>query len=515
MTRTGVNMDELAYLMGNREAALKALDRIDAEENFTEFVKQYWHVTDPARPYVDGWAMSAIDEHLTAVSKGQIKKLLMNVPPGFSKSLKTSVFWPAWEWGPLNHPEYRYVCASYSESLTIRDNLRCRLVMRSPQYQENWGDRFSFLADQDAKVKFANNKTGFKLATSVHGVGTGERGDRIIIDDPHNVLEAESDAKRESVLQWFTEVLPTRVNDPSNAVFVVIMQRVHEKDVSGLILGAANAMGFEHLCIPMHFDPEHPFAGRRKSFLGWRDPRSKEGELAFPERYTPQATEEMIATMMSWGGTYAVAGQMEQRPEPRGGGMFQREWFEIVDSAPPMVAQCRGWDFASTEGGDGAGTACVLTGETYDGDIYVLDVEWERVSPGGLRELVQKCITRDGWEVFQSFPKDPGQAGVYQAEDLMGILRGIDFEFTAETGEKEVRARPFAAQCEVRATVGRKVKLVKGKWNATYLDHMSKFPRGRYQDIPDAQSRSYGGLVRRGSGGQIAPGGSTLVEARN
>jgi predicted phage terminase large subunit-like protein len=511
---SGVTMEELAQLLGNREAALKTLDKVDCEENFTEFVKHFWNVTDPARPYVDGWAMQAIDEHLMAVSKGQIRKLLMNVPPGFSKSLKTSVFWPAWEWGPRNRPDYRYVCASYSESLTIRDNLRCRLVMKSPMYQEFWGDRFAFSSEQDAKIKFANDKTGFKLATSVHGVGTGERGDRIIIDDPHNVLEAESEAKRESVLQWFTEVLPTRVNDPSRAVFVVIMQRVHEQDVSGLIL--SKELGYEHLCIPMHFDPNHPYAGRRKSFLGWRDPRREEGELAFPERYTPQATSEMIEAMMSWGGTYAVAGQMEQRPEPRGGGMFQRDWFEIVDELPEgFLGLCRGWDFASTEGGDGAGSASVLTGEDAQGDLYVLDCEWKRVSPGGLREMVQDAITRDTWDTFQSFPKDPGQAGVYQTEDLLDLLRGCDFEFTAETGEKEVRARPFAAQCEVRAKVGKKVKMKRAPWNSTYLDHMSKFPRGRYQDIPDAQSRSYGGLIRRGSGATAMPGGSTLVEGSN
>lgn len=510
----GITVDELGQLMGNRDLAMRELDRIDAEESFTDYVKLMWPVVEPTRPFVDGWAMQAIDEHLTAVTNGQIRKLLMNVPPGFCKSLKTSVLWPSWEWGPRNMPDKRYVCASYSESLTIRDNLRTRLVMKSPTYQEFWGDRFSFSTDQDAKIKFANDKTGFKLATSVHGVGTGERGDRVLIDDPHNVLEAESDARRESVLQWFTEVMPTRINDPENATFVIIMQRVHEKDVAGLILSLANAMGYEHLCIPMHYDPSHPFAGRRKNFLGWRDPRTVPGELAFPQRYSAKAVDEMSESMMAWGGTYAVAGQLEQRPEPRGGGMFQRDWFEIVDCLPdgPM-SKCRAWDFAATEGGDGAGTASVCTGEHYEtGDLYVIDVEWERVSPGGLRTMIAETLRKDGWDTFQSFPMDPGQAGKYQAEDMLDLLKGFDFEFTPETGEKEIRARPFAAQCEVRASVGKKVKVLRAPWNDTYFDHMTKFPRGRYKDIPDAQSRSYGGVVRRGSSAGAVPGGSTLVE---
>lgn len=517
---------QLEAVANDPARALFEFDKADCEESLLDFITHYWHIVEPARPFVRGWAIDAIIEHLEAVSRGEIRKLLMNVPPGFMKSLTTSVFWPAWEWGPRNMPTMRYVCASYSQALTVRDNVRARLIMTSPLYQQMWGEdagltpegidlcRFKFTDVQNAKEKFSNDKTGFKLATSVHGVGTGERGDRVIIDDPHNVLEAESDARRNGALQWFTEVMPTRVNDIKTASFVVIMQRVHEADVAGLIL--EKELGYTHLCIPMHYDPAHPHVDKKRFWSGWDgDPRTKEGELAFPERYDENDIADMTKQMLAWGGTYSVAGQLEQRPEPRGGGMVHIDWFEIVESLPNGVAtKCRGWDFAGTEGGEGAGSASVKTEEFWvDGqsDLYVTDVWWDRVSPGGLYAQISLTVKEDGYDVFQSLPQDPGQAGKYQVDDLLALFAGYDFEFSIESGDKVVRFRPFAAQAETRDLVHRKIKLLKAPWNEKYLDHISKFPMGRFKDIPDAQSRSYGGIVRRG-GGFFLIGGSTLIQ---
>lgn len=526
-----MNHHDLARCLAHPRLSLRELDRLDAESSLLDFVSLLWHVVEPDRPFVRGWAVEAIAEHLEAVSRGEIKKLLMNVPPGFMKSLMTGVFWPAWEWGPRNMPGKRYLCASYAEDLTIRDNMRCRRLLGSDEYQAQWGQRFQFDPSCDAKTKFANLQTGWKIATSVDGTATGERGDRVIIDDPHSVKQAESEAKRNGTLQWFTEVMPNRVNDKKTAAFVVIMQRVHEGDVSGLILD--KGLGYEHLCIPMHWDPLHPWATKNRSTIGWRDPRADryeravasgteptvaQGELAFPERFDAAGVDDEAKTMMSWGGTYAVAGQHEQRPEPRGGGMVKRDWFEIVDRVPDLGyrVRCRGWDFAGTEGGDGAGTASVLTCEVWleggDTDLYVEDCTWERLSPGGVYEFIKATLKADGWEVFQSLPQDPAQAGKYQVDDMLALFSGHDFEFTPESGDKEVRFRPWAAQAETRNKVHRRIKLVRGPWNEQYLDHLSKFPKGRYKDIPDAQSRSYGGVVRRGGGTFLSVGGSTLLQ---
>jgi len=257
----------------NPHKALIDIDRGEARESLAEFIKMAWHVLEPSREYVHGWHIDAICEHLEAVTRGDITRLLINVPPGAMKSLSTNVFWPAWEWGPMGMAANRYVCASYSDRLTIRDNRKCRNLISSPWYRARWGSKFQLVSDQNEKVKFENNRTGFKLATSVGGLGTGERGDRFVIDDPHNVKKGESQADRQEKRLWFKETVPTRVNDPEKSAIVVIMQRVHEDDISGVIL--SDDYGYEHLMIPMEFEPD------RKCYtnIGWKDPRTKKDEL--------------------------------------------------------------------------------------------------------------------------------------------------------------------------------------------------------------------------------------------
>src|SRR5262249_33742155 len=150
-----------------------------------------------------------------------IRRLLINVPPGFTKSTLVGVMWPAWEWGPRDMPATRYICASYSEHLSVRDNMRCKNIVMSDRYQSLWKDRFAIAPDLMSKIKFGNTKTGWKLATSVGGVGVGERADRFIIDDPHNTMDMESEAARETTKMWFTEVVPDRLNNQETSAIVV------------------------------------------------------------------------------------------------------------------------------------------------------------------------------------------------------------------------------------------------------------------------------------------------------
>lgn len=309
--------------VANPDLGLEMLDQLDAQDSLLHFIEIMWSVLEPGRPFVRGWCIEAICEHLEAVSKGHIRKLLINVPPGCMKSLTTNVFFPAWEWGPRRRPDLRYIGASYSQDLTLRDNRRCRQVISSEKYQSMWGDVFEIAGDQDAKGKFETSARGWKIATSVGGAVVGERADRFIIDDPHNIKVVESDRIRESTLQWFTEVVPTRVNDPDTSVFIVIMQRVHERDVSGLIL--AHELGYEYLCLPMEFEPDHPHLSRNS--IGFVDKRQIDGELLWPERFTARYIEELKAQLRAQGGGYAEAGQLQQRPSPRGGGMFARKWW--------------------------------------------------------------------------------------------------------------------------------------------------------------------------------------------
>lgn len=330
------NTRERKYLQQHSQIAianpllgLELLDKVDAEKSLRRYIEVMWPVLEPGRPFVGGRAVDAICEHLEAVTRGQILKLLINVPPGCMKSLTTNVFWPSWEWGPRNRPDLRFVSASYSADLTLRDNRRCRQLIADEKYQRHWGDRVKIVSDQDAKGKFENSQRGWKLATSVGGLGTGERGDRFIVDDPHNIKDAESERIRESTLQWFTEVVPSRVNNPQTAAFIVIMQRVHERDVSGLIL--AHELGYEYLNLPMEYEDDHPYPCRNS--IGFKDWRSTPGELLWPERFSADDVDTLKKQLRSWGGGYAEAGQLQQRPAPRGGGMFHRKWWRFYETA--------------------------------------------------------------------------------------------------------------------------------------------------------------------------------------
>lgn len=254
--------------------------------------------------------------HLEAVTFGEINRLLENVCPGFMKSLLVNVFWPAWEWGPMDMPHMRYVAFSYAASLTLRDNGRFRDLIVSPQYQEMWGHRFKLRKVGEEKI--TNDKTGWKLASSVGGVGTGERGDRILLDDPHNVKEAESDAVRGETVRWFRESLSNRLNDIERSAMIIIMQRVNEGDVSGVAL--SGDFDYCHLMIPMEFDAQR----RCETEIGWADPREEDGELAWPERFSEDVVERLKRQL----GPYAYAAQYQQFPEPRGGGIIKREWWQ-------------------------------------------------------------------------------------------------------------------------------------------------------------------------------------------
>jgi hypothetical protein len=174
-------------------------------------------------------------------------RLLINVPPGFMKSLLTDV---AWEWGPCNMPHMRYIAFSYSDGITTRDNNKMTRLIMSPTYQQLWGDRFKLTKLGERRIE--NDQTGYKVATSVGGLSTGERGDRVILDDPHNVIKAESELERQKTVRFVRESMSNRLNDEQSAI-VVIMQRLHEGDVSGDIL--AREADYCHMMVPMYFDP--------------------------------------------------------------------------------------------------------------------------------------------------------------------------------------------------------------------------------------------------------------------
>lgn len=292
---------------------------IRAQESLRSFVKQAWHVVEPATPYMHNWHIDAICDHLQAVSDGHIKLLLINMPPRCMKSLCVSVFWPMWEW--TTHPHTRWMFASYALSLAIRDSLKCRRLVESDWYQRNWGHVFTFAKDQNLKSRFENDKRGYRLAVSTGSAATGEGAEKIVCDDPHNVIDAESEVIRTSTLDWWDQTMSSRLNNPKTGAKVIVMQRVHAEDLSGHVLQQG---GYIHLRLPAEFEP----ATKCCTSIGWEDPRKEEGELLWPERLTTEALDGLKRSL----GALGYAGQFQQRPTPASGGTFKKHWFRYYTS---------------------------------------------------------------------------------------------------------------------------------------------------------------------------------------
>jgi phage terminase large subunit-like protein len=380
-----------------RPAPAPTLDDIRTElagRSLRHFVRQAWHVVEPATPYVSGWHLDVICEHLEAVTRGDLRNLIINVPPRHMKSLAVSVFWPCWEW--VTHPERRWLFASYAQSLSTRDSLKCRRLIQHPWYQERWGHVYQLAGDQNAKMRFENDRTGYRIATSVGGIGTGEGGDRVVVDDPHNTTEAESDAIRAATLDWWDVAMSTRGNDPKTVARVIVMQRVHENDLTGHVLEKAARGGqqYDHLVLPARYEPRAQVCGADLV----HDPRSEPEGLLWPERF---ADEELRALEVDLGED--APGQLQQRPTKAGGAIFKREWwadgrnrYDPDDSslAAQVIGRWLSYDTAMKDKDTSDFTARVVVELLADYRLLVRDIHLERLQFPDLVGLIEADATR-------------------------------------------------------------------------------------------------------------------------
>lgn len=467
------------------------------ELSLREFSQEAWHVVEPGRPFVSNWHIDAICEHLEAVSFGEIRNLLINIPPRHMKSTLVSVFWPAWKW--TFRPEFRWLFASYAQRLATRDSRKCRLIINSRWFKQHWGGLFTLTSDQNEKTRFENDKTGYRIATSVDGQGTGEGGDIVAVDDPHNVKKAISDKQREAALIWWDETMSTRLNDPKTGGRVIVMQRLHERDLSGHVLEQG---GYEHLCIPARYEPKTYVIGqgfvakRHTTAIGWTDPREVDGELLWPDRFGEKELEDLKLPPS------AQAGQLQQRPSPRGGGKIKRQWFTIVDAAPADAKRVRWWDLAGTEPSPTnpdpdwtAGPRVSLK----DGVFYIEDVQRKRLSPHGVEQLVKQTAMTDGVAVPVGIEQEPGSSGKTTIDHYRrNVLVGFDVRSARATGDKEIRANPWISAAEAG-----NVKLVRGDWNTAFLDEVEVFPFGAHDDQVDGVSGAVAELADTRAPGDI------------
>ncbi len=475
-----------------------------------EFVSGAWSTLEPGIELLPSFHVDAICQHLEAVSDGRIRRLLINVPPGSMKSLLVAVFWPAWEW--IESPGIRWMFASYAERLSVRDSVRCRDLIRSDWYQGRWGDRYQIKDDQNVKVKFENTRTGWRMATSVAGVGTGERVDRIVADDANNVVERESEPRRAAVIDWWSRSMSTRDRDPATSARVIVAQRVHQEDLSGFCLESGD---YEHLMIPMEYESSRS----RVTSIGWKDPRTEDGELMCPNRFMPADVERMKREL-----AVDATGQLQQDPRPGDAGMFKAEWFSTVDAVPAEAERIRYWDKAGTAGG-GAYSCGVLVARSSDGVYYVQDVVRGQWSPGDRNRIMLQTAAFDH-EQFQGrvtiwVEQEPGSGGKESAQESVRQLSQHPVYLDRVSTSKETRAHPLSTQAQCG-----NVKLLKAAWNRDFVNELIFFPRGKYADQVDAASGAYSKLAANASStmmgelicayGEESPGGDDrlLREAR-
>lgn len=235
-----------------------------------------------------------------------------------------TVLWPTWEWGPAEKPFLRYVTASHNSELSTRDALASRRVITSDWYRDLWGDKVKLTGDQNVKTRYENTERGYRIATSVASGFTGEGGNRILIDDPHDMDKIFSDVYRKGGLDWWNNTMSSRLNDQARDAVVLIMQRGHVEDMTGHFLKIG---GFEHLCIPMRFD-----GIRRSTCLGEYDPRQEKGELLFQRRFPENVLKSLEIVL----GLYGTAGQLQQQPVPLGGNIFNRNLWKYYLALPEI-----------------------------------------------------------------------------------------------------------------------------------------------------------------------------------
>ena len=534
------------------EKQLAELDRADCEDSLYTFLKNAWKYID-ASPFTEGWPIEAIAEHLQAVVDGDIRRLIINIPPRMGKSSITSCAFPAWCWAqpfasPTCGPGVQFLHASYAQQLSLRDSVKCRRLIESPWYRSLWGDRFHLTSDQNTKGRFDNDKNGSRLSTSVGSALTGEGGSIIVVDDPNAAQEAFSEATIASTIEWWDSALSTRLNDPKTGAFVVIQQRLSEEDLTGHILSKDQGE-WTHLCLPMRYEwQRHSYTS-----IGWHDPRGlaedgeplveisddgerlpaspeaqiiledKEGELLWPDRFGEKEVKILERQLGPW----ASAGQLQQRPAPKGGGIIKREWWQPWEQLnyPNMDLIIATLDTAYTTKSQNDPSAMTVWG------VFTSNVSVQAPSHAGGRHGGMVEYARNYTEIAPRVMLMNAWQGRYELHDLVSK--------TAETCRKmkvdvlliENKAAGFSVAQEIRRMYGfekfsvqmfdpkSQDKLARlysvqhlfaeglvyapiKQWSEMVIDQVGQFPKGKHDDLVDTVSmamrhlRDIGAIVR-------------------
>lgn len=405
-----------------------------------------------------------ICDALMRVYRGECTRLIINIPPRYSKTLLCVDNFMAWALG--HNTDAEFIHTSYSGRLAIGNSWATRGIVQHEEYARIFPE-VRLCTDSKAKDEWRTTDGGCVYAVgaggTITGYGAGKHRDGfggcIILDDPHKADEARSEVRRQNVIDWFQNTLESRKNSPHTPI-IVVMQRLHENDLSGWLLAGGNGEQWEHVCMPA---------------------LREDGTALWPEKHSAETLMRMRDAS-----PYTFAGQYQQQPSAPEGNLFKPDNIPIIDAMPEYMQYVRAWDLASTAGG-GDWTVGFKLAISHDGArIIIADVVRLRGSPEEVEAAIKNTAQRDGKECVIRLPQDPGQAGKSQISYLTKQLIGFNIHSATVSGDKITRAEPFASQCNVG-----NVSMLKSGWNDQLIDEMRMFPNGTFDDQIDAGSDAF------------------------
>lgn len=463
-------------------------------DSFYDFVQRMWETVETAKP-IWNWHVRAMCDALQEVAERVFKGLprehnvLINVPPGSTKSLVCSVMFPAWVWTRMAHAQT--ICASYADDLALDLSVKSRDVVTSEKYRRLF-PAVQLRDDQKTKTFFKNVDGGWRYAVGTNGAVTGKHAHFKVIDDPIDPNRAFSKAELAAANRWIAQTLSRRNVDSKITVTILVMQRLHQDDPSGIMLAKAKKRGkLRHLNFPAEVVGSGLGVVRPRKWARYYkpDPHKPGHRLLDAKRVERADLDDALVEL----GEFGYAGQMLQNPVPSGGGMFkvERIAIEAVGPKPADVrAWVRFWDKAGTKDA-GAFTAGVKMCEDVRGRFWVLNVVKGQWEANEREETILQTAQSDGLSTTVGVEQEPGSSGKDAALGTIKKLAGYRVRAVRPTGDKELRADPFAVQ----ANAGN-VAVVQGEWVAAYLEELRFFPKGRLKDQVDASSGAFGMLTQ-------------------
>lgn len=453
-------------------------------EDFGSFIAKTFTTTDPGTKYLHNWHIEIIADRLQQVREGKIKRLIINMPPRSLKSVCVSVAWPAWLLG--NNPSTRIMAASYSNLLSVKHSLDTRLVLTSNWYKEIFPDTI-IVNDQNEKSKFLTTKRGFRFATSIGGTATGEGADILIVDDPHNPLQAASQVQRFHAINWFDQTFSTRLNNKKNGAIIIVMQRLHVDDLTGHLL---KKDGWQHLCLPAIFPKETVYSYGKLSKL------VTQGEFLHNGR---EGGDEITRAKTELG-SYGFAAQYMQNPVPLSGGMVELCWIKRYKFSgerflvEPLTHKniIQSWDTAIKSGLGNDYSVCTSWAITDDA-YYLLDVFAHRMEYPALKK---NCIAlAEKWQPNAILIEDKASGqSLIQDLRLSSKLPVLPISPTSDKITRFARVTPLFESGKIFLPQN-------APWLADYEAQLLGFPNITHDDMVDSTSQFLNWVRNKGNNG--------------